>query len=113
MTDAGKADHPLSWPTIDEEPAPTIPKCPRCVRLEGEYQCAIDEISSVVSRRFPSSREKLRELHKLQDIRDDALKAYYMHKATHKGKPPAVRAARKPNSSTKRAEKSDVTVERG
>jgi hypothetical protein len=77
------ASNLLSFPTRIEEPARSNSKCPACARLENEYQCAIHEISSVVKRRFPAPGQKLRELHKWQDTRDGALKAFYEHKASH------------------------------
>jgi hypothetical protein len=72
----------LSFPTC-EEPVPWYSTCPTCNRLENEYQRAILEIHSVVGRRFATPRQKLQELHKWQDIRDWAVKAFYEHKASH------------------------------
>jgi hypothetical protein len=66
-----------------EETARKNSTCPTCDRLEGDYQVAIDEISSVVRTRFPTLRQKLQELHKWQDIRDGSVKAIYEHKASH------------------------------
>src|SRR6266446_3156839 len=45
-------------------------KCLACDSLEGEYQCAIHEIFSVVRTRFPTLRQKLRELHQWHDLPD-------------------------------------------
>jgi hypothetical protein len=78
-----KAGNLLSFPTRIEEPAHGNSKCPVCDRLENEYEYTILEIRSVVRTRFPALREKLRELHKWQDIRDGALRALYKHKASH------------------------------
>jgi hypothetical protein len=57
--------------------------CPVCERWEREYEATIRAIYAVVSGRFDSIGEKLRELHRLQDLRDVALKKYYEHKKTH------------------------------
>ena len=83
MTDTQKASNLLSFPTRIEEPAYRSSKCPACNRLEGEYQCAIQEIFSVVKTRFPTLPQNLRELHKWQDIRDGAVKVFYKHKTSH------------------------------
>jgi hypothetical protein len=83
MTHTQKASNLLSFPARIEEPAHRNSKCPACDRLENEYQCAIHEIFFVVRTRFPTLSGKLQELHKWQDIRDGALKAFYEHKASH------------------------------
>jgi len=57
--------------------------CPDCKRLEREYQLTIAEIYSVVGGRFKSVREKLHQLFRWQDVRDEAVEAFYEHKKTH------------------------------
>jgi hypothetical protein len=57
--------------------------CLDCKRLEREYQRAISEISAVVGRRFNTVGERLRELSRWQDVRNEAVKALYEHKKTH------------------------------
>jgi hypothetical protein len=84
VTDTGKPRNQRSLPKSSEEPACANAKCHRCGGLENEYQRSLAEISFVVSKRFSIPPEKLRELHKWQDIRDDAVKALYRHKASHK-----------------------------
>jgi hypothetical protein len=57
--------------------------CPDCERLEREYRRTIAEIYSVVGGRFKTVREKLRELFRWQDVRDEVVVALYEHKKTH------------------------------
>ncbi len=57
--------------------------CADCERLKIEYQRTISEIYAVVGGRFNTVREKLRELARWQDVRDDAVEALYKHKKTH------------------------------
>jgi hypothetical protein len=84
LTQTEKSRDLLSFPIRRiEEPTPWYYNCPACDRLESEYQRAVLEIHSVVRTRFATLHEKLRELHKWQDIRDGAVKAFYEHKASH------------------------------
>ena len=78
----------LFFPSRMEETARKSSTCPTCDRLENDYQLAVDEISSVVRTRFPTLRQKLRELHKWQDIRDGSLKTLYEHKASQHSQAP-------------------------
>jgi len=57
--------------------------CPECEKSTYEYQHTIAEIYSVVSGRFETVGEKLRELFRRQDVRDKAVKAFYEHKKAH------------------------------
>jgi len=57
--------------------------CPDCERLEHEYDLTIGEIYSVVDGRFGTVSEKLRELWRWQDMRDNVLKVLDKHKRTH------------------------------
>src|SRR6266496_1493599 len=57
-------------------------KC-RCQQLERQYQHTVDEIFSVLDRRFMTMEKKLCELHELQDVRDKAAQAWSEHKKSH------------------------------
>jgi archaellum component FlaC len=57
--------------------------CPDCERLERKYRRTISEIYAVVDGKFNTVREKLRELARWQDVRDEAVEALYEHKKTH------------------------------
>jgi hypothetical protein len=83
LAQAEKSRDLLSFRARVGEPTPWYYYCPACDRLKSEYQRAILEIHSVVRTRFVTLREKVRELHKWQDIRDAAVKAFYEHKASH------------------------------
>jgi hypothetical protein len=62
----------------------TSTQCRECQRLERESQRAIDEIYCVVDTKFENIGEKLRKLHKAQDMRDVALRAIYEHGRSHR-----------------------------
>jgi len=66
-----------------EAPPPQTPGCRKCNSLQRQYQRSVREISSVVKRRFSVLGEKLRELHKWQDIRDKAVSAMNEHRKSH------------------------------
>jgi len=53
--------------------------CSICERWEREYEDTIRAIYAVANGRFDSRGEKLRELHRLQDLRDVVLKQFYEH----------------------------------
>jgi len=53
----------------------TSDKCRKCQTLERRYQRSVDEIFSVLDRRFMTMEQKLCELHELQDMRDKAARA--------------------------------------
>ena len=53
----------------------TFDKCRKCHKLERRYQRSVDEIFSVLDRRFMRMEQKLCELHELQDMRDKAARA--------------------------------------
>jgi hypothetical protein len=59
-------------------------KCRQCQKLERQYQHTVDDIYSVLDRRFMTMKEKLCELHKLQDTRDNAAQAWCEHKKSHR-----------------------------
>ncbi len=59
-------------------------KCRQCQKLEHQYQRSVDEIFSVLDRRFMTMDEKLCELHELQDMRDKAAQAWSEHKKSHR-----------------------------
>jgi len=57
--------------------------CPICERWEREYEATIRAIYTVVDGEFNSVEEKLRELFRWQDLRDEAIERFYEHKKTH------------------------------
>ena len=59
-------------------------KCRQCQKLERQYQQTVDEIFSVLDRRFMTMEKKLCELHELQDMRDKAAQAWSEHKKSHR-----------------------------
>jgi len=58
-------------------------KCRQCQKLERQYQHTVDEIFSVLDRRFMTMEKKLCELHELQDVRDKAAQAWSENKKSH------------------------------
>ena len=58
-------------------------ECPSCEALERQYENAISHIHEVLARRFKNIDEKVRELHRWQEKRDDAIEAFYSHKQRH------------------------------
>ncbi len=69
----------LSFSSQMDAPAPQTSGCFQCEKLERQYKRSIREISHVVRTRFPVLGDKLRELHKWQDMRDSALDMFYEH----------------------------------
>lgn len=65
-----------------ENPLPAA--CPRCGDLERWYDDTVRHIRDVLETRFQGLREKVRELHRWQDTRDEAIEAFYAHKRTHR-----------------------------
>jgi hypothetical protein len=59
-------------------------ECQVCHFLEQTYQNAVQKIYFIAENRFESLGGKLRQLHQWQDIRTDAIEAFYKHKNTHK-----------------------------
>jgi len=59
-------------------------ECRTCQKLERQYQQSVDEIFSVLDRRFMTMDEKFCELHELQDMRDKAAQAWSEHKRSHR-----------------------------
>jgi hypothetical protein len=57
--------------------------CPECRRLEREYESSAHQITLLLSKRCDTIALRLRELRKLQDLRDDALEEFYRHKRSH------------------------------
>ena len=55
--------------------------CPKCNRLGREYQLTIGQIYSVVEGGFKTVGEKLHELFRWQEMRDEAVKTFYEHNA--------------------------------
>lgn len=58
-------------------------RCGECDRLELDLQVAVANIAFVVSTKFPDFGEKLRQLHKWQEMKDKANEALYTHKKSH------------------------------
>lgn len=61
----------------------TTSTCRKCDDLERQYQRTVDEIYSVLRTRFPAVCEKVLELRKWQDIRNNAIEAFHEHKKSH------------------------------
>lgn len=59
-------------------------RCPHCDYLERQCDVAIHQIRKVLELQFQSMREKIRDLHRWQEIRDEAIETYYSHKKTHR-----------------------------
>ena len=59
--------------------------CPSCESLERQYDDAIRHIRDVLANRMKTLGEKVRELHRWQEKRDDAIEAFYSHKQRHSG----------------------------
>ena len=59
-------------------------ECQVCHFLEQTYQNAVQQIYAIAETRFDSLNIKLRQVHKWQDIRTDAIEAFYEHKKCHK-----------------------------
>jgi hypothetical protein len=58
--------------------------CLECKSLERMYERTIRRIYAVVDGRFANVNEKLRELRKCQNLRDEALELLYVHKKAHR-----------------------------
>lgn len=61
--------------------------CPQCEYLERQYEGTITHVREVLGTRFQSLRDKVRELHKWQESRDEAIEALYAHKRIHRLSP--------------------------
>jgi hypothetical protein len=57
--------------------------CPECRRLEREYETAAHQITLLLSKPCDTMAMTLRELRKLQGLRNDALEEFYRHKRSH------------------------------
>ncbi len=58
--------------------------CAQCEYLQQQYERAITHISEALGSRFQSLSDKVRELQKWQESRDEAIEALYAHKRTHR-----------------------------
>lgn len=58
--------------------------CPQCEYLERQYEGAISHIREVVGTRFQNLSDKIRELRKWQESRDEAIEVLHAHKRTHR-----------------------------
>jgi hypothetical protein len=79
----GLGAEPGRWIQLEALPQNVLTVCAACQRLERKYQLTVDEIYSVVKGRFTTVGDKLRELFRCQDLRDEAMKAIHVHKKTH------------------------------
>jgi hypothetical protein len=59
-------------------------RCSECDRLERLYEQSVARIFALMDKRFVERGEKIRELHRLQDVRDEALALFYAHKKRHR-----------------------------
>ena len=66
-----------------DSPAPSKNCCHECQEIEQQYTRVIAEIQAVVNRRFESVREKIRELHGKQDVRDAIIRRMHQHSRKH------------------------------
>jgi hypothetical protein len=57
--------------------------CPYCEALERQYDDAVGHIRELLELRFGSIRQKVRELHRWQENRDEAIEEFYSHKRSH------------------------------
>lgn len=72
-------------PAIPTTTGDEIPvACPLCEYLEVQVDGAIAHISEVLESGFQSVKEKVRELHRWQEKRDEALEEFYSHKRLHR-----------------------------
>lgn len=63
----------------------TLPvACPSCESLERQYDDAIRHIREVLANRLKTLGEKVRDLHRWQEKRDEAIEAFYSHKRRHR-----------------------------
>ncbi len=69
--------------------------CSQCESLEHRYQVALAKIHLTVDRRFSTVSEKLRELYRWQDVRDEAVGELHAHRRAH-----AIQASRQKAAST-------------
>jgi len=58
--------------------------CAYCEALERQYEDAISHIREVLELRFENVGQKVRELHRWQENRDEALEGFYRHKLNHR-----------------------------
>ena len=61
--------------------------CSQCEYLERQYEGAITHIRDVLGTRFQSLRDKICELQKWQESRNEAIEALYAHKRLHRLSP--------------------------
>ncbi len=79
--------------THTEHPIPVA--CPTCETLERRYDNTIGQSRELLECRFQSLREKVRELHRWQENRDEAIEDFYAHKRMHRIQIVKARRARK------------------
>lgn len=58
--------------------------CPQCEYLERQYEHAVNRIREVLGTRFQGLADKIRDLRKWQESRDEAIEALYAHKRKHR-----------------------------
>lgn len=72
-------------PTNLSSAEPGTAACRCCEALERRYQDTISRIREVLETRFQSVEEKIYELRKWQEMRDDAIEVFYSHRRRHRG----------------------------
>jgi len=63
---------------------PGAAACPRCEYLEQQVDSVIGHIRRVIETPLQSLREKVREIHRWQEKRDEAIEEFYTHRRTHR-----------------------------
>jgi hypothetical protein len=58
--------------------------CPNCEALERQCDDVVRRIREVLEERFRSLGDKVRELHRWQEERDEAIEVFYSHKRLHR-----------------------------
>ena len=61
-----------------------ICECSECDRLEHLYEQFVARIFALLDTRFNDPGAKIRELCRLQDMRDHAIRSFYEHKKSHR-----------------------------
>jgi hypothetical protein len=58
--------------------------CPNCEALERQCDDVVRRIREVLEERFRSLGDKVRELHRWQEERDETFEVFYSHKRIHR-----------------------------
>ena len=72
--------------SFQAQPSSSSAQCQKCERLEQEYASTIQEIESILSRKFGSIHDKIVALYRCQSRRDFILNTLYTHKRGHRSR---------------------------